>query len=107
MVLFNETDTTSAYTLSLPDAHPISAVERWASRLPPRPGVAAHTSISWRARSQSRRRPASPCTPCSRLPTRSDEHKSELQSRRDLVCRLLLEKTKTLQHLESSDRSRP
>src|SRR5690349_23741043 len=30
-----------------------------------------------------------------RAPTRSEEHTSELQSRRDLVCRLLLEKKKT------------
>src|SRR6266496_5461400 len=29
-----------------------------------------------------------------RNPTRSEEHTSELQSRRDLVCRLLLEKKK-------------
>src|SRR5690349_22413639 len=29
-----------------------------------------------------------------RLPRRSEEHTSELQSRRDLVCRLLLEKKK-------------
>src|SRR5690349_23400689 len=29
-----------------------------------------------------------------RLPGRSEEHTSELQSRRDLVCRLLLEKKK-------------
>src|SRR5690349_23992322 len=29
------------------------------------------------------------------LRTRSEEHTSELQSRRDLVCRLLLEKKKT------------
>src|SRR6266496_2223190 len=29
-----------------------------------------------------------------RRPTRSEEHTSELQSRRDLVCRLLLEKKK-------------
>src|SRR5438874_7906244 len=29
---------------------------------------------------------------------RSEEHTSELQSRRDLVCRLLLEKKKTRQH---------
>src|SRR5438874_10365723 len=39
--------------------------------------------------------PTSPV--CSRLPnhpTRSEEHTSELQSRRDLVCRLLLEKKK-------------
>src|SRR5690349_22345304 len=28
------------------------------------------------------------------FPTRSEEHTSELQSRRDLVCRLLLEKKK-------------
>src|SRR5690349_24262162 len=30
-----------------------------------------------------------------RLAARSEEHTSELQSRRDLVCRLLLEKKKT------------
>src|SRR5690349_23158639 len=29
------------------------------------------------------------------FPVRSEEHTSELQSRRDLVCRLLLEKKKT------------
>src|SRR5438874_7243386 len=35
----------------------------------------------------------SPCTPRSpRSRSRSEEHTSELQSRRDLVCRLLLEK---------------
>src|SRR5690349_22543012 len=31
---------------------------------------------------------------CSRFNSRSEEHTSELQSRRDLVCRLLLEKKK-------------
>src|SRR6266403_1403857 len=31
---------------------------------------------------------------CASLPPRSEEHTSELQSRRDLVCRLLLEKKK-------------
>src|SRR6266496_6218595 len=31
---------------------------------------------------------------CPGLPGRSEEHTSELQSRRDLVCRLLLEKKK-------------
>src|SRR5690349_22978341 len=31
---------------------------------------------------------------CGRHVTRSEEHTSELQSRRDLVCRLLLEKKK-------------
>src|SRR5438874_6317872 len=33
---------------------------------------------------------------------RSEEHTSELQSRRDLVCRLLLEKKKILEDLELS-----
>src|SRR5216683_7833474 len=32
---------------------------------------------------------------CARRPSRSEEHTSELQSRSDLVCRLLLEKKKT------------
>src|SRR5438874_8131437 len=35
-----------------------------------------------------------PCSPTRFMP-RSEEHTSELQSRRDLVCRLLLEKKKT------------
>src|SRR5690349_23154589 len=34
--------------------------------------------------------------PSARAPERSEEHTSELQSRRDLVCRLLLEKKKQL-----------
>src|SRR5438874_8192050 len=33
---------------------------------------------------------------------RSEEHTSELQSRRDLVCRLLLEKKKKKQHIDPS-----
>src|SRR5690349_23254629 len=33
-------------------------------------------------------------TECAMLQRRSEEHTSELQSRRDLVCRLLLEKKK-------------
>src|SRR6266576_759165 len=33
-----------------------------------------------------------------RTPARSEEHTSELQSRRDLVCRLLLEKKKRAQY---------
>src|SRR6266536_6649768 len=64
---FNDTATTEIYTLSLHDALPISSG--------PNPF-------------------GSP--PC-RLPGgrgRSEEHTSELQSRVDLVCRLLLEKKK-------------
>src|SRR2546421_8442084 len=34
--------------------------------------------------------------------TRSEEHTSELQSRSDLVCRLLLEKKKKHKHIEAT-----
>src|SRR6478672_13961105 len=68
---FNDTATTEIYTLSLHDALPISSC------------------------SISARKPRS-CMCGSRMtsPTRSEEHTSELQSRSDLVCRLLLEKKK-------------
>src|SRR5690606_40103327 len=36
--------------------------------------------------------PSTPTAPLSAPPTRSEEHTSELQSRENLVCRLLLEK---------------
>src|SRR5699024_12285921 len=39
---------------------------------------------------------ACPRTPRTGSPRRSEEHTSELQSRFDLVCRLLLEKKKTI-----------
>src|SRR6266496_6631513 len=67
---FNDTATTEIYTLSLHDALPIpSCAPRWWKR--------SRRSRAWRGTS------------------RSEEHTSELQSRRDLVCRLLLEKKKT------------
>src|SRR5579871_3127911 len=70
---FNDTATTEIYTLSLHDALPIFA-----------------SSGSWpRARwASSTRRPIRAVGACR---GRSEEHTSELQSRRDLVCRLLLE----------------
>src|SRR3712207_7315489 len=69
---FNDTATTEIYTLSLHDALPIFATtwSRWAT-------TSAHSTWTWRCR-------------------RSEEHTSELQSRQYLVCRLLLEKKKTL-----------
>src|SRR5204863_1214755 len=42
------------------------------------------------------------CTGCWMITLRSEEHTSELQSRRDLVCRLLLEKKK-IQELDAID----
>src|ERR1039458_4059750 len=69
---FNDTATTEIYTLSLHDALPISA---------------------WRAAGSATDRPfwrSSASSPSIRW--RSEEHTSELQSLRHLVCRLLLEK---------------
>src|SRR6266403_6138531 len=66
---FNDTATTEIYTLSLHDALPISA---------PSPACASCSSA----------------TSASCGSPRSEEHTSELQSRRDVVCRLLLEKKK-------------
>src|SRR6266403_6323429 len=66
---FNDTATTEIYTLSLHDALPISANTR------PRRCAIRFTARATRA-------------------PRSEEHTSELQSRRELVCRLLLEKKK-------------
>src|SRR6266536_6464399 len=72
---FNDTATTEIYTLSLHDALPISAPPRR------RPGR-VHPTACLRASIAPRPLP------------RSEEHTSELQSRVDLVCRLLLEKKK-------------
>src|SRR6266496_6568581 len=66
---FNDTATTEIYTLSLHDALPIY-------RLYPR-GTAGRGQQGGLEQGG-----------------RSEEHTSELQSRRDLVCRLLLEKKK-------------
>src|SRR2546428_9514068 len=78
---FNDTATTEIYTLSLHDALPIS-------RPPPHPAPPAGVAAAAR-----RRTPIGPRSRGFRNP-RSEEHTSELQSRSDLVCRLLLEKKK-------------
>src|SRR5690606_41878252 len=90
--------TTAIYTLSLHDALPIwraasttrSSSTCWAtSPRPPRP------TSSWsRTATSSPRSPTAPSCPASRGRARSEEHTSELQSRENLVCRLLLEKKK-------------
>src|SRR5216683_8188868 len=71
---FNDTATTEIYTLSLHDALPCSS-----------PASCARRPSATRAISS---------IPAGRS-MRSEEHTSELQSRSDLVCRLLLEKKKT------------
>src|SRR6478752_10693946 len=74
LFFFNDTATTEIYTLSLHDALPIWP--RDTERVPPR----------LRNRRSPRRTP----------PRRSEEHTSELQSRLQIVCRLLLEKKNKL-----------
>src|SRR5207247_3002203 len=74
----NATSTTEIYTLSLHDALPISVLTSWARRI---------STGKIRAPSPEKSR-----VPCCGI--RSEEHTSELQSRVDLVCRLLLEKKK-------------
>src|SRR5438067_3887739 len=59
-------------------------------RLGPKPTRAVRCAIERRARQQLRGNASIPQL----LPSRSEEHTSELQSRFDLVCRLLLEKKK-------------
>src|SRR5436309_14867750 len=83
---FNDTATTEIYTLSLHDALPIWRAHR---RAPVRPRSGHHLlrSVAADRRSGSGRR------------SRSEEHTSELQSRENLVCRLLLEKKKIIIYL--------
>src|SRR6266849_7573132 len=69
---FNDTATTEIYTLSLHDALPITALTGTRCLLTLRKNV----------------------RPPGTAPSRSEEHTSELQSRVDPVCRLLLEKKK-------------
>src|SRR2546421_8055035 len=54
-----------------------------------------HISLAQRGSGESRDGPA----PREPRPHRSEEHTSELQSRSDLVCRLLLEKKKTFSEI--------
>src|SRR6266496_2090613 len=65
-------------------------------RRPPRSTLFPYTTLfrSARRRRAPPARPAGPTAP-GRSGSRSEEHTSELQSRRELVCRLLLEKKNT------------
>src|SRR6266496_5971846 len=76
-------------------------------RRPPRSTLFPYTTL-FRSRTRCRARsdPTSGrCAPRRRGPrARSEEHTSELQSRRDLVCRLLLEKKKTQKNKKKSSR---
>src|SRR5438067_10199350 len=83
---FNDTATTEIYTLSLHDALPILRAGR--------------IRLHQRRNDRGNRAAPGPEQRAGRrnfgvlLDARSEEHTSELQSRFDLVCRLLLEKKK-------------
>src|SRR5437899_8096222 len=91
---FYDTAPSDIYTLSLHDALPISpGFSTFAG-----PGTGELSSTEF-----ARRQPAA-------LRPRSEEHTSELQSLRHIVCRLLLEKKnckKLTRHLLPSGSSRP
>src|SRR5690349_24035114 len=92
---FTDTATTEIYTLSLHDALPISrpgASSSWTARSPRAPRASSATTS--RASPRSGRNRWRPPAGGWGWRSRSEEHTSELQSRRDLVCRLLLEKKK-------------
>src|SRR3712207_8979543 len=95
---FNETATTEIYTLSLHDALPISHATRrraHAASSGPRGRARARRRATRSPRRGSPYRAAARSATCRPRHRRSEEHTSELQSRQYLVCRLLLEKTKT------------
>src|SRR5699024_11552254 len=92
------TQTSAIYTLSLHDALPI-----WSAGSPPPPGPSRRPGPD-RSPTTGRRAlrvraprsvPADRSSPATVRRRRSEEHTSELQSRFDLVCRLLLEKKKS------------
>src|SRR5690349_23981719 len=91
---FNAPATTVIYTLSLHDALPILRfLDCRSESFTPKCSVTTVRMSSidgWPRRAWKWSRSASRA----RSGERSEEHTSELQSRRDLVCRLLLEKKK-------------
>src|SRR5436309_7858688 len=78
------------YTLSLHDALPIY-VRHWRARWP---RLAADRARALRDRALLSCLGGDSCRARTRAVRRSEEHTSELQSRENLVCRLLLEKKK-------------
>src|SRR2546421_12421971 len=91
LFFFNDTATTEIYTLSLHDALPISNTQRTrAGRVHSAQGGGAQGGIAMRVELGA----IAAVSSAALGRVRSEEHTSELQSRSDLVCRLLLEKKK-------------
>src|SRR5438874_6141307 len=93
--------TSESYTLSLHDALPILQADAELPAVHPQEGAAlaggrpVQADARWQEVPRALRRAGGDGQNQVTLPElRSEEHTSELQSRRDLVCRLLLEKKK-------------
>src|SRR5207247_8604951 len=98
--------TTTTYTLSLHDALPICTRicplrSRCGTCGRQLPDCRSHSSRPLRASRWTGDRSARCASAASRSRPRSEEHTSELQSRVDLVCRLLLEKKKSVIRIDS------
>src|SRR5690606_42015020 len=104
---FNDPPTPELYTLSLHDALPILARSAAKCRSCSR---SSGLGMTWTG-------PGAPSSPASMPPparppapamaaARSEEHTSELQSRENLVCRLLLEKKKQKTNKTHRNRTR-
>src|SRR5687768_18326793 len=91
---FNATSTTEIYTLSLHDALPIcpTSVRSPSAKRNRKSSSAASSRSTAISRKRRQLRSTRKCGA-----SRSEEHTSELQSRLQLVCRLLLEKKKNKQ----------
>src|SRR5690606_39682143 len=103
LLFFNDTSTTEIYTLSLHDALPICPFHLCQTRLvgfavtvKTRPGdnLMIHKAISLSGQHDVIVVDGGGDISNALVGERSEEHTSELQSRENLVCRLLLEKKK-------------
>src|SRR2546430_9580488 len=98
LFFFNDTATTEIYTLSLHDALPISRTKAKAPARRKAKATAKPVTVE-RLLLHGLRAPAGSQEAFYRdglgRGLRSEEHTSELQSQSNLVCRLLLEQTKT------------
>src|SRR5690606_39410391 len=102
VLFFNDASPPEPYTLSLHDALPISQ----AGRLGDQVGIAQICRGDLQRRDIEIRQSIDTWLVPGRAQVgdalRSEEHTSELQSRENLVCRLLLEKKKTPSHIRES-----
>src|SRR5690606_41935447 len=89
LFFFNDTPTTEIYTLSLHDALPI-----WIPINNPGTILFCLSTASLKGSVTFLKLTINPIFTLRMLLNRSEEHTSELQSRENLVCRLLLEKKK-------------